>query len=297
MTARPHLILIYQPGQAHGWPTGPGQSACLTIGGLVEFAAPGVSGNLFRREGEYRTVRHEGPAARLKYTEGLRCLARLVADPGREFHPADLEAADSRAEWLAPYVAPGGADELPVRPDLGDVGELDARAKAAYRARLDELEAELEEAERFNHPGHAARASAGRHFLVNELARAVGLGGGDRRAASHAERAMLNVTRAIRAAMVKLARASPSLGRNHAATIRTGRYCFYTPDPRAPDHLGSVTWRVVAGTRRPGGRIRRRSNNGACPSNAPAGEGALTPGNRRRRHGRRDRFQHRAQEN
>ena len=56
----------------------------------------------------------------------------------------------------------------------------------------------------------------------------------DRRAASHAERARLNATRAIRAAMANLARANPALGRHLAATIRTGRYCAYTPDPRAP---------------------------------------------------------------
>jgi hypothetical protein len=71
-------------------------------------------------------------------------------------------------------------------------------------------------------------------FLVGELARAVGLGGRDRRAASHAERARLNVTRAIRAAMANLARANPALGRHLSWTVRTGRYCSYTPDPRAP---------------------------------------------------------------
>jgi hypothetical protein len=64
--------------------------------------------------------------------------------------------------------------------------------------------------------------------------RAVGLGGRDRRAASHAERARLNVSRAIRAAMSNLARDNPSLGRHLAATIRTSRYCSYSPDPRAP---------------------------------------------------------------
>jgi hypothetical protein len=69
---------------------------------------------------------------------------------------------------------------------------------------------------------------------VDELARAVGLSGRDRRAASHAERARLNATRAIRTAMANLARAHPSLGRHLAATIRTGRYCAYIPDPRAP---------------------------------------------------------------
>jgi hypothetical protein len=133
-----------------------------------------------------------------------------------------------------------GAGGLRVRPDLGDAGELlDAKAKAAYKARLDELAAELEEAERFGDPGRAAKAAAERDFLVGELARAVGLGGRDRRAASHAERARLNATRAIRAAMANLARANPPLGRHLSATIRTGRYCSYTPDPRAP-----ITWEL-----------------------------------------------------
>jgi len=205
-------------------------------------AAAEVAGNLFRREGEYWTVCFEGSVARLADAKGLRLLARLLADPGREFHAVDLEAASSRTQRRAPARAraAAGVGELPVRPDLGDAGELlDATAKAAYKARLDELQAELEEAERFGDPGRAATASAERDFLVGELARAVGLGGRDRRAASHAERARLNVTRAIRAAMDNLARANPSLGRHLAVTIRTGRYCSYTPDPRAP-----ITWEL-----------------------------------------------------
>jgi hypothetical protein len=77
-----------------------------------------------------------------------------------------------------------------------------------------------------------------RDFLVDELARAVRLGGRGRRAASHAERARLDVTRAIRAAMANLAHASSALGRHLAATIRTGRYCSYTPNP-APRSPGN----------------------------------------------------------
>ena len=122
-----------------------------------------------------------------------------------------------------------------MRRDLGDAGVLlDATAKAAYQARLDELRAEVEEAEGCNDPARAARARREMEFLVEELARAVGLGGRDRRAAAHAERARLNATRAIRAAMANLARANPALGRHLAVTIRTGRYCSYTPDPRLP---------------------------------------------------------------
>src|SRR5262245_46841559 len=197
-------------------------------------------GNRFRREGEYWTVCYDGSVARLKDAKGLRYLAQLLGQPGREFHVIDLEAASSQPARSAPPAAcdRARAGELRVRPDLGDAGELlDARAKAAYKARLDELAAELEEAERCSDPGRVARAGAERDFLVGELARAVGLDGRDRRAASHAERARLNATRAIRAAMAHLARANPALGRHLAATIRTGRYCSYTPDPRAP-----ITW-------------------------------------------------------
>jgi hypothetical protein len=206
------------------------------VGLPFEAAAPTASRHLFRREGEYWTVVFDRVVVRLRDAKGLGHLARLLADPGREFHVVELEGANRQAGPAA-LGPPGraGAGELAVRPDLGDAGALlDATAKAAYQARLAELGAELEEAEAGNDPARASRARVERDFLVAELARAVGLGGRDRRAASHAERARLNATRAIRAALANLARANPSLGRHLAATIRTGRYCAYTPDPRAP---------------------------------------------------------------
>jgi hypothetical protein len=223
--------------------------------GMGTAAAPEASRNVFRREGEYWTVVFDGSVVRLKDTKGLRYLARLLAHPGREFHATELEAAQSRPSPAA--VGPGGragGGELGVRPDLGDAGTLlDATAKAAYRARLAELRAELEEAEGCNDPARAAKARQEMDFLVGELARAVGLGGRDRRAASHAERARLNVTRAIRAAVANLARDNPALGRHLAATIRTGRYCAYLPDPRAP-----IAWDADPGPRpRPEHRCTR----------------------------------------
>jgi hypothetical protein len=220
-----------QPGE--GVPTEPA---------AAEAAGAGAAGNLFRREGEYWTIAYAGAVARLGDAKGLRHLARLLAHPGQEFLAVDLEAADGQPGPAAPGQRPGrlGAGELAVRPDLGDAGALlDAAAKAAYQARLAELGAELEEAEAFNDLARATRARQELDFLVAELARAVGLGGRDRRAAAHAERARLNATRAIRAAMAKLAAANPSLGRHLAATVRTGRYCSYTPDPRLP-----IAWRL-----------------------------------------------------
>jgi hypothetical protein len=217
--------------QAGGWVPAP-----------LAGAVADVSRNLFRREGEYWTVCYKGSVVRVKDAKGLRHLARLLTHPAREVHAVDLEAADHQA---APTTPAGPRDRaagegLVVRLELGDAGELlDERAKAAYRARLDELRAELADAEGCNDPVRAARARVERDFLVGELARVVGLGGRDRRAASHAERARLNATRAIRAAMANLARADPALGQHLAATVRTGRYCS-TPRTRASRSPGSA---------------------------------------------------------
>ena len=84
----------------------------------------------------------------------------------------------------------------------GNAGEvLDERAKTEYRQRLRDLKSELAEAEDWNDPERASLNSAEEiDSLVRELGAAVGLGGRDRKAASHAERARVNVTRAIRSA-------------------------------------------------------------------------------------------------
>jgi hypothetical protein len=51
-------------------------------------------------------------------------------------------------------------------------------------------------------------------------------------AAAAAERTRARVTRAVRAAMARIARHHAPLGEHLGATIRTGAYCSYVPDPR-----------------------------------------------------------------
>jgi hypothetical protein len=190
---------------------------------------------VFRREGEYWTIAFEGDAFRLRDLKGLRYVARLLAEPDREFHVLDLAATESR-----PDVLEGGAEPSLESSGLGDAGEvLDPRAKAAYRSRLAELEEEIEEARGFGDAERAARADEEREFIAREIARAVGLGGRDRRAASSSERARGSVTRAIRAALARVREHSPALGRHLDRTIGTGTFCSYAPDPRA-----LVDWRL-----------------------------------------------------
>jgi tetratricopeptide (TPR) repeat protein len=183
-------------------------------------------GNVFRREGDFWCVVFEGHTVRLRDRKGLHYLARLLADPGREFHVLDLVSGETA--------------EAPMFRDGGDAGEmLDAQAKQAYRRRLAEIEEDLEEARTLGDSERAAQADAEREFLVRELARAVGLGGRDRRAGSVSERARASVTRAVRQAMARIREHDAPLGEHLDRAVRTGTYCAYRPDSRVP-----ADWRL-----------------------------------------------------
>jgi tetratricopeptide (TPR) repeat protein len=192
---------------------------------------PVASLNVFRREGDYWSVIFDGRTVRVRDLKGMRYLARLLADPGREYHVLDLVAAETGS---GAQVDASRAAGLP-RAGLGDAGEsLDAQAKDAYRRRLAEIDDDIEQARAIGDAERAAQAEAERDFLVQELARAFGLGGRDRRAASASERARAGVTRAVRQAMTRIAEHHPQLGEHLSRSIRTGTYCAYVPDPRAP---------------------------------------------------------------
>ena len=194
-------------------------------------APPAASLNVFQREGDYWTVTFDGHTERIRDLKGMRYLARLLADPGREYHVLDLVSAE-RAE--SAHADRDAGATLP-RSGLGDAGELlDPTAKAAYRRRLAEIDDDLDQARAAGDIERAAQADAERDFLIRELARAFGLSGVARRAASAPERARASVTRAVRQAMARIGKHHPDLGQHLARTIRTGTYCAYLPDPRAP---------------------------------------------------------------
>jgi non-specific serine/threonine protein kinase len=184
----------------------------------------------FYRRGDIWTIGARGSQIQLRHAKGLSHIVRLLAAPRVEFHALDLVAGYAeRGTSVAVAVASGM--EVRGRGD-GDVGPmLDIQAKAEYRARVTELQEEIAEAESFNDPERASRAREELGFLARELAGAVGLGGRDRKASSDAERARVNVTRAIRTALRRIADHEPVLGRSLGGAIRTGTFCVYEPAP------------------------------------------------------------------
>ena len=167
------------------------------------------------REGDYWAVCHGGAEVRLKSSKGLEYLATLLAHPGAELHVLELAAPEATvAESAAPV--------------------LDEQAKSEYRARVQGLREELEEARTWNDDERAARAQEELDFIGRELAQAVGLGGRDRPAASQAERARQSVGRAIRKAVRHIADELPQLGVHLERAVKTGAFCTYSPEPENP---------------------------------------------------------------
>ena len=195
---------------------------------------------IFRPEGEYWTMSFAGMTSRLKDARGLHYIAHLLQQPHQEVHVITLitVGADLREEPAETHSFQDSSLLFDHTEGCSDAGEiLDPQARAAYKQRLSELREELAEAQNFHDLGRSEQLAAEIDFLAHELSSAVGLGGRVRRAGSPAERARVNITRAIKLALRKIGEHHPALGQHLATTIKTGAYCSYTPDVRLP-----ITW-------------------------------------------------------
>ncbi len=180
---------------------------------------------VLRLAGQAWTLSCGGRELRLEDSKGMHYLAELLARPGVERHVLELQAGAGASTALMRNGDPGAV--------------LDAQAKAAYRERLAGLEQEIDEAERFHDVERLARVREEREAVGRELAAAVGIGGRDRRFGDPAERARVNVRRAIGRAIGWVGDVDPVLGHHLRASVRTGSFCVYDPPPS--DRLA---WRV-----------------------------------------------------
>ena len=172
------------------------------------------------RGAEQWSLSFEGRTQGLKPRRGLDYLAELLAQPRRDVHVLELSGGNDSDGKGAPL--------------------LDARAKAAYRERVEALRASIDEAEANCDLGRASRARAELDSGAPELSRAIGLGGRDRSTATAADRARAAVTLAIRRAVEAIAAIEPTLGSHLDVAIKTGQFCAYEPDPRA-----NLRWRIT----------------------------------------------------
>jgi tetratricopeptide (TPR) repeat protein len=177
---------------------------------IVRPMTPDLAPATFRRDGSLWTLAFAGFAVQLTHQKGFLDLAQLLARPGTELHC--LELADRPAETG------------------GDVPVLDERARRELRARVREIQQEIDEADAAHDVGRAERAREELDHIVEHLSGALGLGGRARPLGSAAERARSAVTWRIRSSIKKIASAHSRLGLHLENSVRTGTFCTYEPE-------------------------------------------------------------------
>ncbi|HVO27198.1 MAG TPA: AAA family ATPase [Candidatus Margulisiibacteriota bacterium] len=190
--------------------------------GSVDRRAP--RSGVLRREGDYWTIGFDGRTVRVKHSKGLQYLVHLLRHPGQQFVALDLlNATTGVGEQMSGTSKPIAASRIP-EPIL------DAKARAAYKRRLEELRDALGEAERNNDIGRSERARAEMEALAQQLAAATGLTGERRLGSDAAERARSAVGKRVRAEIRRVGMLHPPLGRHLALTVTTGNFCAYEPE-------------------------------------------------------------------
>jgi hypothetical protein len=173
------------------------------------------------------SLRAGGETAHLPPSRGLEALATLVSHPHQEIDAVVLDGGD---------------------PALADapLPSIDDAARRAYRARLNHLDALLDRADAAGDVAAAHRLTAERDALLDELRRATGLAGRDRKRSGDRERARVNVTRNLKRAVDRIGQTAPTAAEHLAASLRTGLVCRYEPGATGPDRwaVGSTGGRA-----------------------------------------------------
>ncbi|MGJ9423315.1 ATP-binding protein [Aeromicrobium sp. CF3.5] len=149
-------------------------------------------------------------------TKGMGDLHSLISNPGVEISSMQL-------------LNPTGAADIDRATRFGGDPMVDQTAREQYRARLNTLDAMLDEAGWDGHVARRDELSAERDALIAELRAATGLGGRSRVLGDQAERARKTVSARIRDTFRKLDTQHRALAAHLRDSVSTGTHCRYSP--------------------------------------------------------------------
>lgn len=180
---------------------------------LVRVPVPSDHVGRLRRLGDQWEVTAGSERTVVPDSLGMQYLARLLGTPGRSVSVGELTGRDE------------SESHHPV---------LDERAKDAYRRRLSELRADIDEADADADLEKAARLRLELDALTDELTRMLRPGGRSRAFAGGQERARTAVQKAIRRAIDRIGVEAPDLADGLRRAIRTGTHCSFDPAAGVP---------------------------------------------------------------
>ncbi len=195
------------------------RSAASTPGGADDSEPETAS---LIRQGSVWTISWHHATGTLPHLKGLADIATLISRRDQEVSALELAGG--------PAVSGVATDAMADRQSLD-----------SYRRRLDDLNAEIDVADRNADLGRTGLLDAERQQLLAELRRVTGLGGRIRSNPNDpAERARKAVSGRIRDAIGRLAEIAPGLAAHLDRSIRTGLRCSYSPS----SHDAQMQWEI-----------------------------------------------------
>lgn len=171
---------------------------------------------VFRKEGDFWSVRFDGKTIRLKDGKGPVYLSYLLRQPGRDFPAVDLLKAASGAAVVAARSSAGTA--------------IDEQARAQYKTRAHEIQDELAEARKLNDSGRVATLQEELEKIAEQMTAATGLGGRRRLVGDTAEKARKSVSAAVSRTVRQAGAANSSLGEHLQKHVSSGAALSYQGD-------------------------------------------------------------------
>ena len=168
--------------------------------------------NVFRKTGHLWQMTFYGKSAQLPEVKGFMDLSVLLARPGVEAHCTQL---------MGSVIQSDESERM-----------IDEQARREYESRIRDLQESIADAEAMNDLGRREALEAELDQLTAHLAKALGLGGKNRRVNKPVDRSRSAVTWRIRSAIRKIASAHPALGSHLSHSIRTGTFCCYEPEKK-----------------------------------------------------------------
>ncbi|MEO5899221.1 MAG: hypothetical protein ABIR68_03690, partial [Ilumatobacteraceae bacterium] len=156
------------------------------------------------------TITFGGRTVRVRHSVGLDHLAALLSAPRHERHVLELSGGQAAGDRT-----------------VAGTEVLDDDAKRAYRSRIAQLQDVLDDFDARGDVERSERAQVELERVVNELRRAMGLGGRDRSLGDVTERARAAVTKALRTAIRRVGERQPIIGEHLSTHVRTGIFCSY----------------------------------------------------------------------
>lgn len=195
-----------------------------------------TSTKILRDEGQYWTIVYGGKCIRLPNRKGLKLIAILLANPGRELHVLSLVQLIEGLDPESIGKRPMGATDLGEMNLEGGLGPLiDDRARLEYGAEIKALEEQIEEAERFCEVAKASLLREHLQRLIDELAKTVGFRGKRRPICDAGERARTKIRKNFKSTLEAIRGVHESLGDYLEKHVKTGCFCSYNPVSHSDD--------------------------------------------------------------